>query len=133
MRVYDREADKYVYQTGAWCETTHPYKQSRDVGLRREQDGALNGALTKALENFAKGEREEVEIPVPKIVVQVAKVLANGKVLLAEGKDKNLYPGMVLASIESDAVIKIVEVLDNGSIAEVTSGSVKEKEVFKPQ
>jgi hypothetical protein len=133
LKVYDHDENKFIFRTTAWCETRHPQVASKDVGLRREQDGSLNGALTKAPTPFAKGERNTVETPKLNIVVTVSKVLTNGKLLLDAGRTQNVSIGMNLASIESDAVIKIVEVLDNGSVAEVVSGKPKEKEVFKPK
>jgi hypothetical protein len=54
-------------------------------------------------------------------------------VLLDVGKGQNVSVGDVFKSVESDAEIKVIEVLENGSIAEVVTGAPKEKEVFKPR
>ena len=131
--VYDRETSSFIWKTNQVSQTRHEYNIG-NVGLRREQDGALNAALTRALEPFAKGERKSVERVQPNTVVTVQKVLADGKrVLIDTGRSADIQPGDEFSSIESDLRIRITEVLDNGSIADVVSGSPKEKEALKPK
>ena len=133
VTIYDRESDAFVWQANAIKTTKHP-KTAGDVGLRREQDGALNAALMVALEPFAKGDRKRVERPKVNIVASVTRVMGDGKkVLLDVGRGQNVAEGDVFKSVESDCEVKITEVLDNGSIAEVVAGTPKEKEVFKPK
>jgi hypothetical protein len=134
VRVYDSDTNAYVYDVTYAAETDHPRELNKDVGLRREQDGAINKALTKALEPFAKGKRMVVTLPVANVLVTVQKVIKEGKaVILDLGKKSELSQGMILRSIESDCEIKITEILDNASIAEVLKGTPKDKEVFRPQ
>jgi hypothetical protein len=141
LQVYDRETDAIVWQITQISETRHPMRPG-NVSLRREQDGALNAALTKALEPFAKGLRTPVdprpvaskslEVQKANIIIMVQKVLSDGKrVLLDAGKGSNLQVGDILKSVESDLEVKVVEVLDNGSIAEVTAGTPEDREVLK--
>ena len=170
LQVYDRDKDAYVWHTNKVSVTRHPQRPGK-VGLRREEDGALNAALTAALEPFAQGERTRVErtrperrtaegntldesgvegrsdgrtldarpvegkpVERPKLnmVVIVQKVLGDGRrVLVDAGRDYNVRVGDTFRSVESDLEIKIIEVLDNGSIAEVTAGSPKDREVLK--
>jgi len=131
LSVYDREKDAYVWQTNKVAETHHPMRPG-NVGLRREQDGALNAALTQALEPFARGDRKMVDRPKLNVVVIVKKVLADGKrVLLDAGRDYNVRVGDVFKSVESDLEVRIVEVLDNGSFAEIVAGEAKDAEVLK--
>ena len=129
--VYDREVNEYVWQKNQEAKSSHfsPYN-SGSLSARLEH--SLQMALSDALTPFSKGERVKVERPVSNVVATVQKVLGDGKrVLLDVGKTQNVGVGDTFKSIESDAEIKVVEVLENGSIAEITKGTPKEKEVFK--
>lgn len=131
LKVYDKNEDKFVWQISKVCETKHRDRNSKNVSLRREQDGALNAALTQAIEPFAKGERKAVALPRLDIAVTVKKLLANGRVLIDAGRPQNVEADMTFTSVESETVIRIVDVLENGSIGEVVSGKPANGEVFK--
>ena len=131
--VYDRETDEYVWQQSEQAESARASGfNAGSIGQRLEQ--AIINALTRSLEPFAKGERKKIGRPTANVVASVQRTLSNGtKVLLDIGKAQNVSVGDVFVSIESDCEIKIAEVLDNGSIAEIVKGTPKEKEVFKPK
>lgn len=133
LKVYDKNVDKYVWQISKVCETKHRDRNSKNVSLRREQDGALNAAITQALEPFARGERKEVLPSRLDIAVTIKKLLANGKVMIDARRPQNVEVGMTFKSVESDTAIRIVDVLENGSIGEVVGGKPVSGEVFKPK
>ncbi len=134
LLVYDHDADRYIWQIDKVGHTSHYHAYVGNSGLRPEQDGALNAAITSALEPFAKGQRKIVDRAAPQILISVQRVLGDGtKVLLDAGRAQNISVGDIFHSVESDSEITIVNVLDNGSIAEVLSGKPQEKEVFKPK
>ncbi|MCW3094481.1 MAG: hypothetical protein JWL77_99 [Chthonomonadaceae bacterium] len=131
LYVYDADVNEYVWQ----AEETSTSARG-DVGhfgsLSQRQDQALQNAMMRALEPFIKGERKKVGRPRSNVVATIQKVIADGKkVVLDVGADHNLSAGDILTSVESDSILTITEVLANGSIAEVTKGTPKEKEVFK--
>jgi hypothetical protein len=128
--VYDRETDEYVWQRTEKAESGRG--GVANIGQRMDQ--AMVNALTRSLDPFAKGERKKLGRPVVNALASVKRTLAGGKkVLLDIGKEHNLTIGDILRSVESDAEIKVTEVLDNGSIAEVVTGAPKADEVFKPK
>lgn len=131
--VYDRETDEYVWQKSEKSESARgSFANAGSIGQRLDQ--AMVNALTRALEPFAKGERKKIGRPTANVIASVQRTLAEGKkVLLDVGKGQNVSVGDVFKSVESDAEIKVIEVLENGSIAEVVTGAPKEKEVFKPR
>ena len=133
LYVYDHDTNEYVWQADRNDESS-----AGDFGgggsLSKRQDQALLNAVSRALEPFAKGERKKIGRPKSDIIASIQKLLGDGKkVLIDVGSDKNVSEGDVFTSIESDAEIKIVKVLSNGSIAEVIKGMPKEKETFKSQ
>jgi len=131
--VYDHDVNDYVWQKTQDAKSSQ-FSAYNQGSLSTRLEVALLYALMDALKPFAKGERVKVERPVSNVIATVQKSLADGKrVLLDIGKAQNIGIGDIFKSIESDAEIKIVEVLENGSIAEVTTGTPKEKEVFKPK
>jgi len=131
LYVYDRETNQYVWQMEKSSESAAG-DLTGNGSLSQRQDQALLNSVSRALEPFAKGERRNIGRPKTDLIVNVQKVLADGKsVLIDVGTDKNVSEGDVFNSIESDAVIKITKVLSNGSIAEITKGAPKEKETFK--
>jgi len=133
LMVYDREANEYVWQKTQEGKSSKfsPYQKG---SLSARMEHALQYAICDALTPFSKGERVKVERPVSNVVATVQKILGDGKrVLLDVGNSQNVGVGDIFKSIESDAEVKIVEVLENGSIAEVATGTPKEKEVFKPK
>ena len=133
LYVYDHDTNEYVWQANRNDESS-----AGDFGgrgsLSKRQDQALLNAVSRALDPFAKGERKKIGRPKSNVIANIQKVLGDGKnVLLDVGSDKNVSEGDVFISIESDVQIRIVKVLSNGSIAEVTKGIPKEKETFKSQ
>jgi hypothetical protein len=131
LYVYDADVNEYVWQAEESSTSARG-----DIGhtgsLSQRQDQALQNAMTRALDPFIKGERKKVGRPKSNVVATIQKVIADGKkVVLDVGLDHNLSVGDVLTSVESDCVLTITEVLANGSIAEVTKGAPKDKEVFK--
>jgi hypothetical protein len=130
--IYDAELNEFVWQDS---ENARSSKSSWLFGLgsfsqRRNQ--ALLNALIRSTEPFAKGERKAIGRPGANVIATVQKTLNDGKkVLLDVGEDFQLQPGDELKSIESDCILRILEVMRNGSVAEVVSGSPQENEVFK--
>ena len=81
-----------------------------------------------------KGSEKKSGRPVANVLVSVQKVIADGKkVILNAGKNANLTEGDLFKSVESDCELKVIEVLENASIAEVVSGTPKVDETFKPK
>jgi len=131
LYIYDHDVNEYVWEASETATSARG-----DIGhtgsLSARQDQALLNALVRSVEPFAKGERKKIDRPKASAIVTVQKLLADGqKVLLDLGGDKDIYVGAVLTSVESDATLTVTEVLANGSIATVTKGAPKEKEVFK--
>lgn len=133
LYVYDSEADEYIWQRAEKADSGRP--STFNLGsLAARLDQAMINALVRALEPFAKGQRMKIERPTANVIAVVQKSLSDGKkVLLDVGRAQNLREGEVFRSVESDCEIRVVEVLENGSLAEVLSGTPKEKEVFKPR
>lgn len=133
VSVYDHETDEYVWQKSETAESGRAsYGNAGSIGQRLDQ--AMVNALTRALEPFAKGERKKIGRPTANVIATIQRILSEGKkVLLDVGKTQNVSVGDIFKSVESDCEVKVEEVLDNGSIAEVLTGMPKEKEVFKPK
>lgn len=132
LYVYDQQVNDYVWFINMEGWTKHPHNQLGDSGIRREQDGALNLTLTKALDPFAKGSRNTVVHSKTNILVSVQKIIADGKkVILDHGKDLSITVGAKFKSLETNCEIIVIECLENGAIADVTTGVAKEKETFK--
>lgn len=133
LYIYDHDSNEYIWQIDRSDESA-----AGDFGslgsLTKRQEQALFNALLHTLEPFAKGERKKIGRPKSDIIVNIQKLLADGKkVLIDVGSDKNVSEGDIFTSIESDAEIKIIKVLSNGAIAAIIKGMPKEKETFKSQ
>ena len=131
LYIYDRETNEYVWQRSEKSESGRASAfGAGSIGQRLDQ--ALVNAITRAIEPFAKGERKKIGRPVADVLVSVQKVIADGKkVILNAGKGANLTEGDLFKSVESDCELRVIEVLENASIAEVVSGTPKVDETFK--
>lgn len=131
--IYDAEKDAYVWQDSIVAESQKSSARFLLGALSKRRDQALLSALSRTIDPFANGARKDIGRPEFNVIATVVKPLGDGKqVLLDVGKKSNVFAGSLFKSIESDAIIKVTDVLDNGSIAEVVNGSPKANEVFKP-
>jgi hypothetical protein len=130
LTVFSRAKNGLVWQADT-IDTSSAPGESLPMGPRMDQ--SLFNAIRKSLDPFIlKGETKEVASTAVGYVATVKQVLGDGKrVLLDLGKDSGVAAGDELASIEGSARLRVVEVLQNGCIAEVLEGPVKSGEVFK--
>ncbi len=130
LMVFDTESKRYVWQSEN-TETSIREAWLGNESLSKMMDQALFNAIRKALEKFVKGERMEVKTSSVQLVAKVVAMVADKKVLLDLGQDKGLRVGDILVSFDGKTKLKVTEVLDNGTVAEVVEGEAKEGLVVK--
>lgn len=122
LLVYDAQEKKYVYEDTKTATSVHAAYTLND-SLKSIQDQALLNAYMQALEPFVKkGARKEVTTASQKLVGTVKSVAKGGKVLLDLGTASGVRVGDTLASLDGSVKLRVVEVLENGSIADVIEG-----------
>ncbi|GIV02203.1 MAG: hypothetical protein KatS3mg082_2974 [Nitrospiraceae bacterium] len=130
--VFDARENKYVWQDSR-TQTSTRTDWFASSSLVEVQDQAFLNALREGLEPFIlKGERKDVQTRGVGLVATVKSVFSEGKsVLLDVGADVPVTVGMEFLSLEGNCRLRVVEVLSNGTIAEVIEGVPAVGQVFK--
>jgi hypothetical protein len=129
--VYDAKEKKLVWQDSQ-SKTSTRTDWFADSSLREVQDQAFVNALKEGLDPFMDGQRKEIETQGVNVVATAKSVFESGKkVLLDIGSSVLTTTGVEMSSLDGKCKIKITEVLQNGSIAEVLEGTPEVGMVFK--
>lgn len=125
--VFDTERNDYVWQTSVIDTSSH----FGDSSVRARVDQALFNAIRKALDPMLlEGKRREVVMRSSGVLVSVQKVSGKLVVLDVDAKS-DVRPGDVLDALDGSAQVRVTEVLQNGTVGEVTSGEVTEKSLLR--
>lgn len=132
LTLYERASNRFIWQNQVIDTSTH-FGPHLSLGNRMDQ--SLFNALRKALEPAVlKGKTKPVATPAAAYVAVVKQIVSNGKrVLLDLGSGTDLAVGDVLVSIDGGTTLKVIEVLQNGSFAEVLRGRAKVDEAYRSE
>lgn len=127
--VYDASKDKLCWRADQIAVST----ASEGSSMGQRMDLSLYDALSKAVSPFFKeGHTSEVKFESKGYVATVKQVLKDKKsVLLDVGASADASVGDELESLSGSARLKLTQILDNGSIADVVEGDVSVGDVFK--
>lgn len=130
LTLFERKSGKFIWQEQVIDTSTH-FGPHLALGTRMDQ--SLYNAIRRALEPAVlHGKRKPVNTPAADYVAVVKQVVQGGKrVLLDLGSGSDAAVGDLLYSMDGKATLRIVEILQNGSIAEVLRGRASENEAFK--
>jgi hypothetical protein len=129
--VFDAQAKQFVWQADK-TETSIREQWLAGESLGRMMDQSLFNAVQTALEPFVvSGKRMRIKTDIVQTVARVVGLLGENMVLLDIGQDKNLSVGDFLVSFDGKTKLKVVEVLSNGTVAEIIEGEAKEGLIVK--
>lgn len=132
LAIYDHDTDSFVYHcvTKALTANFSPFNAGSLAG--QIQDSFLR-VIQLALDPFSKGKRMKIPNPADSYLTSIKNIEGEGKRVLLTVGSAQAKPGDLLASLESKAELRIVEVYDEGSLAEVVKGKVENGEAFGPK
>ncbi len=130
--IYDTVADKYVFEA---IKTATSSKAQIFAGesLGAMQDQALFNAYNQGLTPFfVEGKRVEIATVSTDLLATVRSPGKDGKgILLDLGTTSGVRVGDQFESLDGTTVIKVIQVLSNGSIGEVVKGTAEKDMVLK--
>jgi hypothetical protein len=131
ITVFDSSLGKLVWQKQLIATS----RADEDSSMGKRMDLALHDAIRQGLDPFlVRGETASVASSSRNFVASVKKVMEDGaSVLLDLGAGSNLSKGDIFVSLDGKTKIRILEVFQNGSTAQLIEGSLSEGQIFKSQ